>query len=291
MNLLAIAFPALDPVALHLGPVSVRWYGLAYVVGFIGAWLVIRNLNERWRVGLTLDDQLTIVLGSVIGVLLGGRLGYVLFYNLGHYVAHPLGIFAVWDGGMSFHGGLVGIVVAGLIIARIVKVPFWTLADIVAVGVPIGLFLGRLANFVNAELWGRVTTLPWGVVFPDAGTLPRHPSQIYEAVLEGLVLLAILWVLSRKARPQGFLFGVLLTGYGVARIFVEFFREPDVQVGFLAGGITMGQLLTLPVLAFGLWMLWWSTRPGRPMDGPPPGRVADKNPRTADATTRQRLGG
>ena len=270
MKLLAIAYPALDPIALRLGPLSIRWYGLAYVVGFLGAWLVIRNLNQRWQVGLTLDDQLTIILGSVIGVLVGGRLGYVLFYNLAYYAAHPLAVLAVWDGGMSFHGGLAGIIVAGLVLARMLRVPFWTLADLAAVGTPIGLLLGRLANFVNAELWGRVTTVPWGVVFPGAGPLPRHPSQIYEALLEGVVLLVILWALSRKARPQGFLFGVLLTGYGVARILVEFFREPDVQIGFLFGGVTMGQLLTVPVLAAGVWLLWWSTRPGRPLDGPRP---------------------
>jgi len=276
MKPLAIGYPPLDPIALRIGPVSVRWYGLAYVVGFAAAWLVIRDLDRRWRVGLTLDDQFTMVLGAVVGVLLGGRLGYVLFYNLPFYVAHPLGVFAVWDGGMSFHGGLAGIIVAGLIVARVLRVPFWTLADMVAVGAPLGLLLGRLANFVNAELWGRVTTVPWGVVFPGAGPLPRHPSQVYEALLEGALLFVVLWVLSRRARPQGLLFGVLLAGYGCARIFVEFFREPDVQVGFVLGGVTMGQLLTLPVLAAGAWLLWWSTRPGRALDGPRPGeKTAD----------------
>ena len=270
MKPLAIGYPPLDPIALRIGPVSVRWYGLAYVVGFAAAWLVIRDLDRRWRVGLTLDDQFTMVLGAVVGVLLGGRLGYVLFYNLPFYVAHPLGVFAVWDGGMSFHGGLAGIIVAGLIVARVLRVPFWMLADMVAVGAPLGLLLGRLANFVNAELWGRVTTVPWGVVFPGAGPLPRHPSQVYEALLEGVLLFAVLWMLSRRARPQGFLFGVLLTGYGCARILVEFFREPDVQVGFVLGGVTMGQLLTLPVLAAGAWLLWWSTRPGHALDGPRP---------------------
>ena len=278
MKLLAIAYPSLDPVALRLGPISVRWYGLAYVAGFIAAWLVIRNLDRRWRVGLSLDDQLTIILAAVIGVLLGGRIGYVLFYNLAYFSGHPLAVFAVWDGGMSFHGALIGIIIAGVVIARILRLPFWTLADMAAVGTPIGLFLGRLANFVNAELWGRVTTLPWGVVFPGpiAGPLPRHPSQIYEALLEGLVLFVVLWVLSRRARPQGFLFGVMLAGYGCARIFVEFFREPDVQVGFLFGGVTMGQLLTVPVLAFGIWLIWWSLRPGRALDGPRPGKTANR---------------
>jgi phosphatidylglycerol---prolipoprotein diacylglyceryl transferase len=268
MSMFAIAFPALNPVALRFGPFAVRWYGLAYVVGFLGAWLVMRDLSRRWRLGLTLDDQLSIVLAAVIGVLLGGRIGYVLFYNLPYFTAHPLAVFAVWDGGMSFHGALAGVVVSGVVVARIIRVPFWTVADLAAVGTPIGLFLGRLANFVNGELWGRVTTVSWGVVFPGAGPLPRHPSQIYEALLEGVVLLIVLWMLSRRARPQGFLFGVLLVGYAVARIVVEFFREPDIQVGFLFGGITMGQLLTLPVLIAGIWLLWWSTRPGRPLDGP-----------------------
>jgi phosphatidylglycerol:prolipoprotein diacylglycerol transferase len=266
--LLAIAFPPVDPVALRLGPLEFRWFGIAYLAGFVGAFLVLRHLNRRWNVGLTIDDEITVLLAAVIGVLVGGRLGYVLFYNLPMYLAHPLQIVAVWDGGMSFHGGLVGIIVAGVVAGRLIGVPFLTLADMVAVGAPLGLLFGRVANFVNHELWGRVTTLPWGVVFPGAGPLPRHPSQLYEALLEGLVLFVVMWALSRKARPRGWLLGLLLTLYGVARILVEFFRQPDAQIGFLPGGITEGQLLSIPLIIVGVWVVWWSTRPGRPLDGP-----------------------
>jgi phosphatidylglycerol:prolipoprotein diacylglycerol transferase len=267
-QLLAVAFPPIDPVALRIGPLAFRWYGLAYLAGFLCAFWVLRELNRRWHVGLTIDDQITILLAAVIGVVVGGRLGYVLFYNLPMYLAHPLQVFALWDGGMSFHGGLAGIIVAGVVAGRLTGVPFLTIVDMGAVGAPLGLFFGRLANFVNHELWGRVTTLPWGVVFPGAGPLPRHPSQLYEALLEGLLLFAVMWTLSRRARPRGWLLGVLLTWYGVARIFVEFFREPDAQIGLLPGGITEGQLLSIPLIVIGLWLLWWSTRPGRPLDGP-----------------------
>lgn len=267
--LLTIPFPNIDPVAVHLGPFAIRWYGIAYLAGFLIAWLVLRWLLDRWDTGLTIDDELTILLFAVAGVILGGRLGYVLFYNLAYYAQHPLGVFALWDGGMAFHGALAGVIIAGITAARVLGVPFLTLADAAAVGTPVGLFFGRIANFINGELWGRPSSVPWAVVFPHAGPLPRHPSQLYEAALEGLVLLAILLVLAlvRRRWPRGFLFGVLLTGYGLARITVEFFRQPDVQVGFLPGGLTMGQLLTVPVLLAGVALVIWSLMPGRSLDG------------------------
>ena len=190
----------------------------------------------------------------------GGRLGYVLFYNFGMYWREPIRIIQMWDGGMSFHGGLAGILIAGLWIAHRYNVPFLRLTDAGSVAAPIGLFLGRIANFINDELWGRVTTSPWGVVFPNAGPLPRHPSQLYEAGLEGVVLFGVMLLLTRRDRPAGEITGWLLTLYAVFRIFVEFFREPDIQIGFLPGGITMGQLLTIPVLLGGIWLLWWVRR-------------------------------
>ena len=213
--------------------------------------------------------MLNIVLAAIVGVLVGGRLGYVLFYGGNTYLRNPAEILAVWDGGMSFHGGLVGILVAGVVVARTMRIPWLTLCDLGSVGAPIGLFFGRVANFVNGELWGRVTTAPWGVVFPGAGPLPRHPSQLYEALLEGLVtFLVLLWIATRRASPpRGVIFGWLLTLYGMFRIVVEFFRQPDVQIGFLPGGITMGQLLSMPVLVAGMTLVVWSARRGLPEQG------------------------
>jgi phosphatidylglycerol:prolipoprotein diacylglycerol transferase len=263
-----LIFPAFNPVALQLGPFAVRWYGLAYVAGFLVAWWVLKVLDERWGLGLGPDGRMVTVLAAIVGVVVGGRLGYVLFYGAGAYFAQPLKILQVWDGGMSFHGGLVGILLAGVWVSRRYKVPFLTLCDVGAVGAPAGLFFGRIANFINGELWGRVTTVPWGVVFPGAPlvngvNLPRHPSQLYEALLEGLVLFAVMLYLSRKRRSQGFLVGWMLTLYGVFRIFVEFFREPDVQLGFLPGHVTMGQILSAPMVIVGVWLVVRAVRAGR----------------------------
>ena len=268
----AFAFPALDPVAFRLGPLAVRWYGLAYMIAFLAGWLILRRLDDRWKLGLGSDGQAETVLAAVIGVIGGARLGYVLFYGAGVYWREPIRIVQLWDGGMSFHGGLVGILLAGLWVARRYHIPYLRLTDAGAVAAPIGLFLGRCANFVNDELWGRVTTAPWGVVFPNGGPLPRHPSQLYEAGLEGLVLFGVMLLLTRRHRPAGEITGWLLTLYAVFRIFVEFFREPDIQIGFLAGGITMGQVLSIPVLLGGVWLLWRAHRERRvaaaaPVDG------------------------
>jgi phosphatidylglycerol:prolipoprotein diacylglycerol transferase len=257
-------YPAIDPTIFQIGPFAVRWYGIAYVAGFVAAGLIARALSKRWKVGLTDDDMLDIVLSGVIGLVLGARVGYVLFYGAGRYWDDPLSIIAVWDAGMSFHGGLIGIVLAGLWIAKRKGVAFLRLADMAAVGAPLGLLFGRLANFINGELWGRTTDAPWAMVFPNAGPTPRHPSQLYEAALEGLVIFVVLFVLSRKRRAEGLLLGVMLTLYGVFRIFVEFFREPDLQLGLVAGPFTMGQLLTLPVLGVGVWL--WVRASGAPAD-------------------------
>lgn len=253
----SIPFPDIDPVFFELGPLQVRWYGLAYVAGFIVAGLVMRSLVKRWDIRLTDDDLLDIVLVAVIGLVAGARLGYVLFYGVGAYWDDPLTVFAFWDGGMSFHGGLAGIMLAGWWIAQRKGVSPLRLFDLGAVGAPIGIFFGRIANFINGELWGRPTDVPWGMVFPRApDSLPRHPSQLYEAVLEGLVIFLVLWVLSRKKRPEGLYIGMLLALYAVFRTAVEFFREPDAQLGFIAGPFTMGQLLTLPVAVGGVWLVW-----------------------------------
>ena len=258
LPLLAIPFPAVDPVLIAIGPFAIRWYALAYILGIVLGWRLVRRLVLRpgWRVTSEAVDDL--VFYVTLGVILGGRLGYVLFYQPGHYLDRPLELLAVWRGGMSFHGGLIGVLVATYLFARKRKLAFFELTDALAVVTPIGLCLGRIANFINAELWGRVTQVPWGVIFPNAGPEPRHPSQLYEAGLEGVVLFAVMLWAARGAHPpseSGRLSGIFLVGYALARIAVEFFREPDVQIGYLAGGITMGQLLSLPMLAFGLFLL------------------------------------
>jgi len=268
----AFAYPAFDPIALRIGPFALRWYGIAYLTGFVVAGFVMRWLVRRWEISLDDDDLLTIVLAAVVGVLLGGRLGYVLFYGGSYFWSHPSQILAIWDGGMSFHGGLLGILVAAIVVAATMRVPFMTLVDLGSVGAPVGLFCGRLANFVNGELWGRETSVAWGVVFPSAGPMPRHPSQLYEAVLEGLVILAVvLWLSTRKPNPpRGVIFGTLLTLYGAFRIFVEFFRQPDVQVGasgFFAGWLTMGMILSVPLVIAGIAVIVWSSARGLPEVG------------------------
>lgn len=258
----SIAYPSIDPVLVEIGPFAVRWYGLAYVAGFIVAGLVMRSLAKRWRVSLSDDDMLDIVLVAIIGLVVGARLGYVIFYGVGAYWDDPLSILAFWDGGMSFHGGLVGIMAAGWFVARRKGIPPLRLFDLGAVGAPLGIFFGRIANFINGELWGRTTDVPWGMVFPRApGDLPRHPSQIYEALLEGLVLFIVLFALSRRKRGDGLIIGTLLALYAVFRTFIEFFREPDVQLGFVLGPFTMGQLLTVPLFVGGVWLVWRATRP------------------------------
>ncbi len=281
MTFLALPFPAVHPNALEfgpftigsmvLGPLAIRWYALAYVAGILIGWFFLRRLVARDRLwgtlgrpsGLELDD---FVLWATLGIVLGGRLGYVLFYNPSHYLANPSEIPMVWMGGMSFHGGFLGVVAAVALFTRGRTFSFLTLFDLVAAAAPIGLFFGRIANFINAELWGRVSDVPWAMVFPFAGPNPRHPSQLYEAVLEGVVLFAILghlaWRTDLLKRP-GVIAGLFAIGYGVARFAVEFFREPDAQLGYVAGFLTMGQILSLPMIGIGAALALWAWRRSR----------------------------
>jgi phosphatidylglycerol:prolipoprotein diacylglycerol transferase len=254
----AIAFPAIDPVLIDVGPFAVRWYGLAYVAGLMLGALYARSLvrEERHWSGpspLGAQDLSDALVWAAIGVVVGGRLGHVLIYDPGHYLANPWEILQVWRGGMAFHGGLVGCAAALMCFAYRRHTPIASLFDVAAAAAPIGLGLGRLANLVNGELWGRVTEVPWAMVFPDGGPLPRHPSQIYEGALEGLLLLGLLnWAVRRGAlRRPGLVAGLFGIGYGCARIAAEFFREPDPQLEALAGGATMGMALSLPLVAFG----------------------------------------
>ena len=266
-------YQMLDPIAVQIGPLQIRWYGLAYVAGFICAFLILGNLSKRWRVRINEDAFFVIVFSVILGVIIGGRAGYVLFYGDGYYLQHPEKILAFNEGGMSFHGGLIGVLVGGYIASRITHIPFLTLADMGAVGAAIGLFFGRCANFVNGELWGAPTDLPWGVVFGGAaGTMPRHPSQLYEALLEGVVIFCVLFARSRKnpPRPRGTFIGLFLVMYGVFRFLVEFVREPDVQLGYLWGGwLTMGQVLSVPLIVAGVALLIYAVTMKLPQKGLP----------------------
>ncbi|MET0605527.1 MAG: prolipoprotein diacylglyceryl transferase [Beijerinckiaceae bacterium] len=262
-------FPDIDPVLVQIGPFAIRWYALAYVVGLLGGWLYARRLAANpalWAPAQPrpdadrLDDLLV---WCALGVVLGGRFGYVLFYNSAEYFANPMEILAVWRGGMSFHGGVFGCALAIVAYCRRKGWPFLSTLDVVAAVAPIGLFLGRLANFINGELWGRAAEIPWAIIFPHAGPVPRHPSQIYEALTEGVLLFIVLAILVRRGglRRPGLVAGVFGVGYGLARSFCELFREPDAQLGFLFGGwVTMGMLLSLPLLALGLWLIAQSRR-------------------------------
>lgn len=243
--------PQIDPVIVKIGPLAVRWYGLMYLVGFVAAYFIIRALSKQRGHQLDNDTLSDLLFYCVIGVILGGRLGYVVFYNFSHYLNHPIQIFAVWEGGMSFHGGLTGVVVAVLIFCRRRKISPRTLGDQLVIAATVGLGLGRIGNFINGELWGRVTDVPWGVIFPAAGSLPRHPSQLYEAVYEGPILMVLLLLLFYRKVKDGIVFFSFFILYGAGRFVIEFFRQPDEQLGFLWGGATMGQLLCLAMIAIG----------------------------------------
>ena len=259
MPFYVIPFPAFDPVLVQIGPFSVRWYALAYIVGIMAGWLYARALvrsETLWGgpAPLKVVDFDDFVLWVTLGIILGGRIGYVLLYNPGYFAAHPLETFQLWKGGMSFHGGFLGCVLAVVLFARHRGLSILSLGDITCAAAPIGLFLGRIANFINAELWGRPSEVPWAMFFPGGGPLPRHPSQLYEASLEGLLLLVVLTVLIRNGalRRPGFILGAFAFGYAIARSICEFFREPDAQLGFLWGGLTMGMLLSLPLMLAGI---------------------------------------
>lgn len=266
-------YQAFDPIAFTVGPFAIRWYGIAYILGFLCASVVIVRTARRWDVRVDIDALLTIMLCAVVGVILGGRLGYVLFYGNGYYLLHPAEILAFNHGGMSFHGGLIGALIAGIAAAKFTRIPYFTLADLGCIAAPIGLFFGRLANFVNGELWGAPTDAPWGVVFGGAaGSIPRHPSQLYEAFLEGIVLFAVLYALSRRVppRPRGTFLGTFLILYGSFRFLIEFVREPDVQLGYLWGGwLTMGQVLSVPLVLIGVGILVYAVKVKKPQAGLP----------------------
>jgi len=255
-----LVHPQFDPIALQIGPLAVHWYGLMYLIGFGLVWLLGRWRIRHGKTDLTLRDLEDLIFYCVLGVVVGGRLGYVLFYKPGQYLAHPLEILYLWEGGMSFHGGLLGVLAVLLLFARKKNRPFLAIGDFIAPLIPLGLAAGRLGNFINGELWGRPTTLPWGMVFAQTGDgVPRHPSQLYEMGLEGFALFALLWWFARKPRPTGQVSAVFLMGYGVFRFLVEFTREPDAFLGLLAGGLSMGQLLSLPMVAIGAFIYFWSS--------------------------------
>jgi phosphatidylglycerol---prolipoprotein diacylglyceryl transferase len=265
LPLAALPFPNIDPVILHVGPLAIHWYGVAYIVGILFAWWYGRSLvtnPKLWTDGklpMKPEDLDDFLVWAAVGVVLGGRIGYVLFYDFARYMQNPLDIFAVWQGGMSFHGGFLGTTVAMILFARSRGIPVWTMFDVIAAGVPVGLGLVRLTNFINSELWGRPTDLPWGIEFPNGGPFTRHPSQLYEAALEGLVLFFVLRILIHvfhKLERPGFVSGAFVAGYGCSRIFAEYFREPDVQLGYLYGGwLTMGMVLSVPMVLLGIWAM------------------------------------
>ncbi|MST72654.1 prolipoprotein diacylglyceryl transferase [Olsenella porci] len=266
-------YHATNPVAFALGPLTVRWYGLAYLAGFVCAGLVMMRTSRRWRLGLTSDEVLNIVVGVAFGVIVGARLGYVLFYGAGYYLANPIKILAFNEGGMSFHGGLVGAIVGGALVCRQMRISIPTVCDLAVIGAPIGLFFGRCANFINGELWGKPTDLPWGVMFSNTGGgyVYRHPSQLYEAILEGIVIFVVLYALSRRVppRPQGTFLGTFLALYGCFRFLIEFVRMPDSQLGYLlgTGWLTMGQCLSVPLAILGVVLVVWAHRLDRPQVG------------------------
>ena len=245
-------FPRIDPVFLSIGPLQFRWYGLMYVLSFIATYFIIRSEAVRKKLSLTSDDVADLVFYGAMGVVLGGRTGYILFYNLRFYLANPLKLFAVWEGGMSFHGGFIGVVLAFWLYAHRKKIPFLALSDMAALCAPVGLGLGRIGNFINGELYGRPTDAPWGMIFPGSDGVPRHPSQLYEAFLEGVVLFFIVRFVSKKTNVNGVASFTACAGYGLFRFVVEFFRQPDAQIGFFFGLFSMGQLLSLPMFIGGL---------------------------------------
>lgn len=258
-----IAYPHIDPVLVSLGPLKVRWYGLMYVLAFVGAYYILKQESRRREAPLSRDQVYDLLSYAALGVILGGRLGYVLVYNLPYYLAHPMEIIAVWKGGMSFHGGFLGVVVAGWWYCRKNNLPFWKLADFSVLPVPLGLFMGRMGNFINGELFGRETDVPWCMVFPMGGPICRHPSELYEGFMEGILLFLILFVLSRKVRPEGTIFWSFVGFYGTFRFIGEFFREPDPQLGFVLGPFSMGQLLSFPMALLGFFMVYHSYRKAR----------------------------
>ena len=254
-----IAYPHINPTIIRVGPFAVRWYGVMYILGFVASYLLFQYQVRKKKIkGLTPEIVENLYFWLILALVIGARLGYVLFYNLGYYLQNPLRIFAVWQGGMSFHGGLAGLVIAGVLFCRKYKVDFWTLADLFAPTAPPGLGFGRLGNFINGELFGRPSNLPWAMVFPQGGDVPRHPSQLYEFSLEGVALFIILWILKDRVKTRGLLFAIFLILYGVFRFSLEFLRQPDPQLGFIIGPFTMGQILSSAMVVAGAALAVWA---------------------------------
>jgi phosphatidylglycerol:prolipoprotein diacylglycerol transferase len=253
-------FPYIDPVAFSLGPVKVHWYGLMYLIGFVSAWLLGSWRARHYQLNWTNEQISDLIFYAALGVIAGGRLGYMLFYDTQEFLHHPLLVFKIWEGGMSFHGGLLGVVIAVWLYAYKFQRGFLEIGDFIAPLVPIGLAAGRIGNFINGELWGRVTNVPWAMVYSHIDEQPRHPSQLYEFGLEGVLLFIVIWWYADKPRPQGRVTALFLMGYALCRFIAECFREPDLQLGFIAfDWLTMGQLLSIPMFLLGLW-LWWAKR-------------------------------
>jgi|AntDeeMinimDraft_6_1070357.scaffolds.fasta_scaffold01527_2 phosphatidylglycerol:prolipoprotein diacylglycerol transferase len=254
--------PEFDPVAIAIGPLEIHWYGLTYLAAFLGGWWLARLRTGRSDSPINNEQLADLIFYLALGVILGGRFGYVLFYHFERFLSDPLWLFQIWEGGMSFHGGLIGVLIAMFLFARKIGCHFFNIADFIAPVIPVGLGLGRLGNFINGELWGRPTDVPWAMVFPQAGdTLARHPSQLYQFALEGVLLFVVLWVFSARPRPLMAVSGLFLLGYGVVRTFSEFFREPDAHLGFVAlDWMTMGQILSIPMAVVGAVMLWMAYR-------------------------------
>jgi phosphatidylglycerol:prolipoprotein diacylglycerol transferase len=252
-----LKYPEIDPVAISIGPLDIRWYGIMYLVGFVAGFLLLNRRAKRPGSGWTTEQVSDLIFYGAMGVILGGRIGYILFYNFSAFLNDPLTLFKVWQGGMSFHGGLLGVMIAVWLFARHTKKSYWDILDFGAPIVPIGLGLGRIGNFIGGELYGRVTDGPWGMVFPTGGELARHPSQLYQATLEGLALFTILWFFSRKPRPRYAVSGLFALFYGIFRFVAEFAREPDAHLGFIAfDWLTMGQLLSVPLILVGVFLLY-----------------------------------
>lgn len=266
-----IPYPRINPDIIAIGPIHIRWYGLMYVLGFVAGYFLIQKQKRSKEVGLVGTVAQDFIFYLAIGLVVGARLGYVIFYqysNYWHYLTHPLDIIATWQGGMSFHGGLIGAVIAGVLFSRKRKIPFWVIADSAIVTAPIGLGLGRIGNFINGELFGRPTDLPWGMVFPEGGPLPRHPSQLYESFMEGFVLFIVLWTLRQRAFRDGMMVVFFVFFYGIFRFFMEFFREPDAHLGFVLGVLTMGQLLCLAMVGASGCLGWYLSRTAPPAPSP-----------------------
>lgn len=256
--MVGLTYPEISPIVFFIGPLAIRWYSMAYLIGIVSAWILVKRQVQIYNIPLTKENLDDLVFDVTLGIILGGRLGYVLFYGGNVFWENPLQIFAIWNGGMSFHGGIVGVIIAIFYFSYKVKLPFLRVTDLVVLYVPIGIFLGRLANFVNDELWGRVTDVAWAVRFPNGGYLPRHPSQLYEALAEGVlmfIVLNILWRFKWVRERVGFVSGMFAVFYAVMRISMEQFREPDAQLGFFFNTITMGQMLSVPFLIIGLFVI------------------------------------